>query len=204
MIEKNRHAAGYLTWRSAWRMRCCPPDDLLYGEKTKELAEHLQLCPWCREERAAGNNFKFPVSQKMAAEKEKTSPEPGQLWSLKQSLGNWGPKGRYYSPPLVVVIEVAATSVTVLQSYGEMDLAGSDDFPFQTDLVGFSQPWNRYCLRIDDLDTCYGLVFCRSEKEFLSLENANEQSCEIGSLFWFFRRWKWRQVISLSVRQFHH
>jgi len=188
MTEKNKHAAAYLSWRSAWRMRCCPPDYLLYGEDTKELAEHLQSCPWCREERDTGNIFKFPVRQGMTEKKEKAEPEPGQLWSLKQSLGSWGPKGCYYSPPLVVIVAVTATSVTVLQSYGDMDMAGADDLPFQTDLIGFSQPWNRYSLRIDDLDTCYGLVFKNPQQELFTPENVSEQSAETGSLFWFFRQ----------------
>ncbi len=189
MTEKNKHVAAYLSWRSAWRMRCCPPDDLLYGETTKELTEHLQFCPWCKEERdTSNNNPNFPILQKMDAEKEKALPEPGQLWSIKQSLGNWGPKGRYYSPPLVVIVEVTATSVTVFQSYGDMALAGSDDLPFQTDLIGFSQPWNRYSLRIDDLDMCYGVVSYIPKKEFLPSQRLYEQSAETGSLFWFFRQ----------------
>ncbi len=189
MTEKNKQVSAYLSWRTAWRMRCCPPDNFLYGENTRELTEHLQLCPWCREERDSSENSpNFPVIQRMEAEKKKVFPEVGQLWSLKQSLGNWGPKGRYYFPPLVVIIEVTATSVTVFQSYGDMDMAGSDDIPFQTDLVGFSQPWNRYSLLIDDLDICYGQVSCNPGEDFPSPENVSEQTAETGSLFWFFRQ----------------
>ncbi|MBW2659996.1 MAG: hypothetical protein JRC87_10475 [Deltaproteobacteria bacterium] len=188
MTEKSKYTAAYLTWRSAWRLRCCPPDDLLYGEETRELIEHLKYCPWCREERATGNNFEFPAFRETSAGKGKASPEPGELWSLKQSLGNWGPKERYYSPPLVVVVEVTGASVTVYQSYGDMDLAGSDDLPFQTDLIGFSQPWNRYCLKIGDLDICYGQVYHDPDKELLPTGNGNEQSADTGSLFWFFRQ----------------
>lgn len=170
-------------------MRCCPPDNLLYGEDTKELREHLQVCPWCREERAGSmDNPVFPVLQRKEVEKRRDVPEPGQLWSLKPDLGSWGPKKRYYFPPLVVIAEVFANSVAVLQSCGDMSLAGMDDLPFQTDLIGFSQPWNRYTLRIDDLDICYGLVADALDKELLSFERMKEQSVETGSLLWFFRQ----------------
>jgi len=189
MTIKDKQAAAYLSWRSAWRMRCCPPENLLYGENTRELIEHLQFCPWCREEReSSDDNPNFPVIQGGEAKKKKMLPEMGQLWSLKQSLGDWGPKGRYYSPPLVVIVEMNSTSVTVFQSYGDMDMAGSDDIPFQTDLVGFIQPWNRYSLRIEDLDICYGMVSDVQEGKISHLENAKEQLVETGSLFWFFRQ----------------
>ena len=187
MTENNTSSALYLSWRSAWRMRCCPPDKLLYGQGTKELREHLQVCPWCSEERAAAvGEPDFPVMQRTGAEKKKPFVEPGQLWSLREDLGGWGPKNRYYSPPLVVIAEVGPGSVAVLQAYGDMDLAGIDDLPLQNGLVGFCQPWNRYTLRIDDLESCYGAAFDEPDKELASSAIIQEQVAAPGSLLWFF------------------
>jgi len=187
MNGKMKNSALHLAWKTERRMRCCPPDNILYGENTKELREHLEHCFYCREELQQKEQYaKMPVFSVEPDKQGRKSPQPGQLWSLKQDLGGWGPKNRYYAPPLVVVVEIESNSVTVLQSCGEMIFAGDDDIPFQHEIKGFMQPWNQYSLCRDDLDTCYGTVADRSIQNILNPETT--QTIEIGSLLWFFRQ----------------
>ncbi len=187
MNKEIKNSVLYPVWKTAWRMRCCPPDNVLYGEKTKELQEHLESCLYCREDLEQMEQYSnAPLFSAGTGNKERTVPHPGQLWSLKQELGGWGPKKRYYSPPLVVVTEVSKDNVTVLQSCGDMALAGSDDISFQNNMKGFIQPWNQYSLRIEDLDICYGAVAESSiQKTQIS---GKKQVIEPGSLLWFFRQ----------------
>ncbi|MBW2328574.1 MAG: hypothetical protein JRF04_02980 [Deltaproteobacteria bacterium] len=80
----------------AWQLRCCPPDAVLTGEMSDELKQHLQLCPFCRRERAdplPSVQLNLPP----AAATEKQQPQAGELWSLQPSLGGWGVKIRYYT-----------------------------------------------------------------------------------------------------------
>ena len=185
MINTGKIHPAYLAWKTAWRIRCCPPDILLYGENTQELQAHLLHCPWCREERKhqLNENFSFPAVD--ISEKTKETPSPGELWSLKQELGGWGPKNRYYTPPLVVIIKVYKDSVEVCQSFDDCALAGVDDVQFESPWTGFCQPWNRYSLRRKDLARNYGTVF----SSITSIINSSpKQLIETGSLLWFFRQ----------------
>ena len=187
MNGKMKKSVLYPAWKTVWRMRCCPPDAILYGESSKELQEHLEGCPYCREDLEQAALYSgFPVFPDNKEGIDTTTPEPGQLWSLTQELGGWGPKKRYYTPPLVVVIEVNGSGVTVLQCCGDMVFAGKDDIPFQNDMTGFIQPWNQYTLCLEDLGGYRGTVFDDSLGEILLLQK--EQVVEPGSLLWFFRQ----------------
>ncbi|MEA3468999.1 MAG: hypothetical protein U9R57_12375 [Thermodesulfobacteriota bacterium] len=168
-------------------MRCCPPDNVLYGENTEELQGHLESCASCREDLKQMEHYvEAPLFSAKTFSNERRVPEPGELWSLKQELGGWGPKKRYYAPPLVVITEVNKDSVIVLQSCGDKALAASDDIPFGNDLQGFIQPWNQYSLRLEDLDSCYGAV---AETAMQNVAVPREQQAiEPGSLLWFFRQ----------------
>lgn len=188
MTEIHTMHPAYLAWKAAWRMRCCPPDALLFGKNTRELQRHLRTCPWCSEERQQHltETFSFP---EIKPTREKTKlPSPGELWSLKQELGGWGPKNRYYAPPLVVIIASHKHSVEVCQTYGDTQLAGEDDLEFESNKIGFCQPWNRYTLRLEDLASCFGAVFSSIDQRFFTAGKKQEQPFETGSLLWFFRQ----------------
>jgi len=177
----------YLAWKTAWRMRCCPPDKVLYGEKTKDLQRHLESCAYCRADLEQRDHY---VDMQIFSSAEdhtvRTALQPGQLWSLKKELGGWGIKKRYYSPPLVVVTKIDEESVTVLQCCGDMALSGSDDIPFQNNMIGFIQSWNQYSLCLTDLDTFYGTVIEGSMAKVV--DTNREQNIVSGSLLWFFRQ----------------
>jgi hypothetical protein len=66
---------------------------------------------------------------------------------LRPELASWGPKQRYYKPPVVLVLDRAAQTpghLLVAQTYFEPSLMGPDDVP----LGGgrFAESWNVYTL----------------------------------------------------------
>ncbi|WP_457577156.1 hypothetical protein [Desulfomarina sp.] len=219
MTKTVRTHAAYLSWKTAWRIRCCPPDTLLFGGNTEELQAHLDHCPWCRQERKQqlSENCSFPAlstfkkadkpawpdamarpqkanenpncgSTTLSRKFSDKRPLPGELWALKQELGGWGPKKRYYTPPLVVIIAVYEDCVEVSQSYGDCTMAGIDDLRFELPRSGFCQPWNRYTLRKEDFDTCYGTVIPSTGLITSTADEYQTQQIEPGSLLWFFRQ----------------
>jgi len=188
MNKEMKSSMIYLTWQAIWRMRCCPPDSVLFGEQTPELQQHLEFCPHCREEvKQAAGQTGIPPFQGRKDSTQIISLKAGQLWSLKQELGGWGPKRRYYAPPLVVLTDVHDDSVTVYQSCGDMIFAAADDIPFQNNLKGFIQPWNHYSLLKADLDSYYGDVV-EDPSRMSNQHDTAEPVIEPGSLLWFFRQ----------------
>ncbi len=179
-----------LAWIQAWRLRCCPPDTILAGELTPGLAHHLQHCPYCRQDREEALP---PPSLDLAAVPAGAgiSPLPGELWSLAATSAGWGAKDRYYSPPVVLVMDVVPDSggIVVVQTYGDMALAGPDDIALGNGCSGFAEPWNRYTVRTTDLAMRMGRVSdqCAAAVRKALQENACHAP-EEGSLLWFFRQ----------------
>lgn len=175
-------------WIFAWRMRCCPPDTAPTGELTSELKRHLEICPFCRSEREAPlPEIQLDFFADHPAEKR--LPRVGELWSVANNLGGWGPKQRYYSPPVVLVTALAdQRAVNVVQTFGDNFLAGPDDLLLDNDIMGFAEPWNRYTLDIKDLGNCLGTVsaaFITRLQETFAQETVAPTP---GSLLWFFRQ----------------
>lgn len=183
-------------WMRAWRMRCCPPDVELYaGKQPGMLENHLQICPWCRADKAEI----FPTS---SPEKPRTSqfsrelPRTGELWLVKPELGGWAEKSRYYNGPVVLIVDDSdEKTANVLQIYdddyfkgpGDVALASASRHSPDEHPAGFAEPWNRYSLTKDDLVVRLGKVTrdvvekCRAFSLVPSIE------IEQGSLLWFFR-----------------
>ncbi len=183
----NRLDPDGAAWLRAWRHRCCPPLHILRGRNTHPLKRHLELCPWCRDERDMA-----PPALHVPAELSSyphPDPAPGQIWSLAPELGNWGPKNRYYAPPLVLITALPdPVAVNVAQTCDDETFAGPDDLRLDNGLAGFAQPWNRYTLKRADLRICFGAV---SEIMLARLRDAPPSAgpgCDIGSLRWFFRQ----------------
>ncbi len=175
-------------WSLAWRMRCCPPDAALTGELIVEFQRHLEICPFCRLERAAPlPEIRIDFSADLAAGKR--LPRAGELWSVTNNLEGWGPKYRYYTSPVVLVTAIVERhAVNVVQTFGDCSLAGPDDVFLDNDIIGFAEPWNRYTLNIKDLDTFLGAVSAGFLTR-LQETSANESTAPApGSLLWFFRQ----------------
>lgn len=174
-----------VAWLRAWRLRCCPPEHILHGKVDKHLQEHLRLCPWCRADRDTGPAGFAPIPDPQQAF---PSPTVGHIWGIRADLGGWGPKHRYYSPPVVMIINVPApNALTVVQTYDDLSFAGRDDLRLDNGFEGFAQPWNRYTIKQQDLGHYFGSVtdeLSRRAREF----PAPVTGPGVGSLLWFFRQ----------------
>ncbi|MFP7756022.1 hypothetical protein ACLG6S_15475 [Thermodesulfobacteriota bacterium B35] len=174
-------------WLHAWNMRCCPPDAVLAGSGGPELEAHLDICPLCRQTRADGLP-PMDIGLEAADLAGRQIPRAGELWSLAGALAGWGPKCRYYNPPVVLVTGLEDDgAVSVVQTFGDPVLAGPGDILFENHITGFAEPWNRYTVREGDLELFLGRV---SEKWLSSVTDGMEtpvSAVEPGSLLWFFR-----------------
>jgi len=181
------YLANHPAWQQAWRLRCCPPDHVLVKPADIRLREHLELCPWCRE------TMDLPlclVPEMDALDPPETSPlAPGQLYALNPKLAGWGPKARYYNPPIVLTVSFPdAHSVFVCQAYGDSALAGPDDVALGPEFSGFVQPWNCYTLMREDLEMHLGTVDAPVVEMVRQRIEQNQFSPQPGSLLWFFRQ----------------
>jgi hypothetical protein len=175
-------------WKRAWRMRCCPPDAVLYAsEDAGMLNAHLEICPWCRADQTDG----LPVPSFAAlcpVNSTSILPGTGELWLIKAELGGWGEKVRYYNGPVVLVIEdFDEKMVNVLQIYDDDYFKGPEDVPLGNDLAGFAEPWNRYSLCRDDLVLKLGEVTRDVLETCKAATKGPSTEIEQGSLLWFFR-----------------
>jgi hypothetical protein len=171
-----------LAWQEIWQLRGCPPDAVLRGPLPgPELRRHLEICPFCPERfedpttgmsrtrsgqvpphlhpvhgsepsrDPASPSFPATTRSSKPAARDRP-PRPGQLRSIRHSLGGWGPRGRHYNPPLVLVTsipEAPPDAVRVAQVHNQEILAGPADVPLGHGL--FAEAWNSYALRRDDL-----------------------------------------------------
>ncbi len=181
------HTSLSLPWLRLWRRRCCPPEQVLHGPAGKALREHVAQCPWCRQDQARGASGFSPPPVPLGLATI-PPPQPGQLWSIAGALAGWGAKGRYYNPPLVLIVATFPEAVTVVQTCGEPDFAATDDLLFPAGVQGFAQPWNRYTLRREDLGFPFGQFFAQLPPALL--DPAQYQAIQLtpGSLLWFFRQ----------------
>lgn len=175
-------------WLLAYRLRCCPPQSVLTGPPSPELLSHLAICPSCRADR----EHPFPAPDFAVTETKDSlpSPSPGELWSLRQELGGWGPKHRYFNPPVVLVTRSAGPeAVNVVQVYSDPTLAGPGDIFPGREISGFAEPWNRYTVAVQDLGTCLNRV-SGDVIDMVQQAGASEEPYSLppGSLLWFFRQ----------------
>ncbi len=175
-------------WQQAWRMRCCPPDTVLAGEMTGELEQHLEICPACRRARADSlPEIKLNFPSESSAQKR--VPQVGELWSITKKTAGWGPKYRYYSPPVVLITAmVDDKAVNVIQIFGDPTLAGPDDILLDNNSIGLVEVWNRYTLKSDILENCLGKVSTDLVHRIEKTPEQHHPAPSPGSLLWFFRQ----------------
>ncbi len=186
-LAPHRAYPEHPAWQQAWRLRCCPPDHMLVKPADDRLRDHLALCPWCRE---ALDLPECPIPELDVLEPQPPPLLlPGQLYTLHPKLAGWGPKARYYNPPIVLILSCPdAQSVFVSQTYGDFDLAGPDDVLLDTGFQGFAQPWNCYTLLQDDVCLYLGRVDVSIVETIQQRLEQEHFSPKPGSLLWFFRQ----------------
>lgn len=189
MKHHSDHDRLIQAWLHIWNMRCCPPDTLLVGPASPELERHFGLCPLCRQNRELLLSHPAAPSDSLSLPGDDTDgPVPGQLWAIAPHRAGWGPKSRYYAPPVVLITAaIDQDTLAVVQTCGEMLLAGQDDIPLDQGVNGFAQPWNRYTLKREQLAHCLGTVSSTCVTKILKAMEQPESSMEAGSLLWFFR-----------------
>ncbi len=174
-----------LSWQRLFRHRCCPPDHVLFAGESERLSAHLEICPWCRDDLETA--FSLPSGAVASSgDPPPAKPGPGEIRPITEEFGGWGGKGRYFNPPLVLVLNCYEDDrVEVVQLYDDLGLAGPDDVLLTPDLELFAETWNRFTLERDMLGQCYGAV----EPSLLERCRGHYPEPEIGqgSLVWFFR-----------------
>ncbi len=101
-----------LALEEAYRLRGCPPSFLLFQDPPSEaLRRHLKTCPWCCEDRdllmpfAAQALHAGPGGDEKESKRESAPAEVGDLRRILETFGGWGQRGRYFNPPLVLLVE---------------------------------------------------------------------------------------------------
>jgi len=166
MSKYNEDLKLKLAWQTAYELRTCPPSEILYATKIDDnLRKHLSTCVVCRENRelalvekdAWQGLFKMMSSSVMSTNND-TATKEGQVWSLKQSFGEWQQDGRYFSPPLVLLLRKQETSLwKVAQLFCDQRLAGDGDV-ILNDSFGFAEGWNCYLVENEKIDGLLGMV----------------------------------------------
>lgn len=182
-------------WLQAWQTRSCPPGEILFGEKTVELTDHLELCPACRdllattEDQDLQLNRRFGSMLKSMFEPKEAEPASGQVWSLNKNLEGWGPKFRYFSSPLVLVLEkIDDAAIRVAQIHEIALFREQDDVRLGDNFAGYAEKWNTYTLRKSDLARCWGRVADEVVRQVLGPLKKNRNQPETASLLVLFRR----------------
>lgn len=154
-------------WDLAWQSRFCPPDEIIFKHPlASEAQAHLKSCPVCRrrkmlDESSAPWNGLFRAMQRRAAPEAKSEePRPGQLRSLHPSLAGWGPKERFYNPPVVLVLDASRSlpnGVLVAQCYHDLAFMDQGD-DVRIGKARFAEPWNIYTIHRKDLGPVHGMA----------------------------------------------
>lgn len=156
-----------LAWQTAYEQRTCPGSDVLYAETVDgNLRKHLSFCEVCRENRAmqleektAWRGLLDKMSRKAIRPASDTPKQEGQVWTLKKTLGQWQKDGRYFQPPMVLLLSKIENMAAwrVAQLYEDKRLSGNGDVLLD-DRFGFAESWNCYDLKETSLGLCLGCV----------------------------------------------
>jgi hypothetical protein len=120
-----------------------------------------------------------------------TTPAVGQIWSLDSSrLGGWGPYERYYTPPIVLLLQFQdnGTTARVAQICSEVSLQGDDNADiWLCDSIGFAESWNVFSVHRDDLMACRGEVDKSIAGQVLEQSNSIKQESALSPAIRQFR-----------------
>lgn len=198
-----------LAWQSAYEERTCPPAEILHADTLDEnLRQHLAICATCREDREMSRDEQDAwrgLFDRMAggvlASVDATKKKAGQIWTMKKSLGGWQVDGRYFSPPVVMLLSKEnASSWAAAQLFGEKRLAGSGDVLLD-DRFGFAEGWNCYPVRQDILECCLGSATDEQVAEVMRAKGMAPAPLSEDSILWFFREEEKAVRVTLSLAQ---
>lgn len=158
--ERDAVLETHLTWQAFYRLRTCPPMDVLVSG-SPEAARHVEFCPTCRDASAGGigKNAWAALAGKIKDALPgplKPGAEPGQVWSLTGGLDGWDEYGAYVNAPQVLILSVR-DGIRAVPCCPEERLAADSDV-FLGDAFGFAEPWNRMVLPAGALRECWGNV----------------------------------------------
>jgi hypothetical protein len=129
-----------------------------------------------------------------------TAKQEGQVWTLKKTLGQWQKDGRYFQPPLVLLLSRIenTTSWRVAQLYEDKRLIGSEDVLLD-DRYGFAESWNCYELMESSLGLCLGCVKDDELKRVIACSQTVYSPESDGSICSFFRNMELEVATSVSL-----
>lgn len=202
-----------LAWQIARQARGCPPDSILHGEENDQLSNHLSLCPFCRELRSRSLDEALEESalarevsrQETAPAHTPKKPSPGDLCRISSRLAGWGPRGRYYNPPSVLVLELPQDLpgvARVAPVYDDLCLAGPRDVALGNGI--FAESWNTFSVNVDALEYCGYSVERESVEEVLLTAAAPWTDLEPGTHLEAFRRLEVETAAFFALQVFDH
>lgn len=184
-------------WDLAWQTRFCPPDEIIFKHPLDGEAEaHLKSCPGCRRRRMLDESSPpwrelFRAMQSRAAPEAKPEdPRPGQIRSLHSSLAGWGPKERYYNPPVVLILDAARSlpnGVLVAQCYHDPTFMDQSD-DVRIGEARFAEPWNIYTIHCKDLGPVQGMAGEEPLRQVKSLSQTSSPELPPWSPKFIFRQ----------------
>ncbi|MDD2364542.1 MAG: hypothetical protein PHN84_00110 [Desulfuromonadaceae bacterium] len=185
-----------LAWQSALEQRTCPGSDILCAETIDDnLQKHLSFCETCREnramqleERTAWQGLLDKMSGKAMQPASDIAKQEGQVWTLKKELGKWQEDGRYFQPPMLLILNKSKNNAVwkVAQLYEDKRLSGNGDVLLD-DRFGFAESWNCYDVREASLGLCFGCVKEEELKQVVACSRATYPPVPDGSILSFFR-----------------
>ncbi len=171
-------------WQIALNIRTCPPDVILLKEKSENLTRHIHSCYMCRMnlDIQVDETWTWPeVYQELG---NTSGPDPGQIRKISNELAGWGPKDRYYNPPLVLILDVIDEhAVHVAQIYPGQEFKSEDDV--YLDGFGYVQPWNTYTMGIQDLEGVLGTTYLHIPRMILGKSEEYFHADEDSMLYLF-------------------
>ena len=139
-----------------------------------------------QEEKGAWQNV-FDKMAQAPSQTEAGAKQPGQVWTLKKTLCGWKEDGRYFSPPTVLMLyRQNAMYWRITQLYSDKRLMGDGDV-WLSDKFGFSEGWNSYALKDDQLDACMGAVTPEQLQQVTAAVSASHEPAPEGSILSYFR-----------------
>jgi hypothetical protein len=195
-----------LAWQTAYQLRACPVDALLFAGKARKaptMAAHLAICSFCNErlelskdERSAFADFSQQMSKRLQ-QPVKGAPKAGQIWTLAAKSAGWGSRNRHYNPPRVLLLNAIEGSKGFIASqlFSEKALMGLGDV-WLNNSFGFAEAWNTYSVHADMLELCWGAVSGSLLTDVCRATDMDWESSPEGSLLQSFRQ------IEVSVASF--
>jgi hypothetical protein len=202
----NQKLQEKLAWQTAYQLRACPDDALLFSGKARKaptMAAHLATCAFCNErlelnkdERSAFADFSQQMSKRLQ-QPVKTTPKAGQIWTLSAKSAGWGSRNRHYNPPRVLLLNAIEGSKGFIASqlFSEKALMGQSDV-WLNNSFGFAEAWNTYSVHADMLESCWGEVSKSLLTDVCRAADKDWESSPEGSLLQSFRQ------IEVSVASF--